>query len=91
MRIAGIANKILLAMRVLQCYNIHTLTKQRVKIMQVQYNNTYSLRPRIALRAYCTTCGDLEVLYNMETDELEPCWDCEQNEANDFNSKAERV
>jgi hypothetical protein len=40
---------------------------------------------------HCTTCGDLEVLYNMETDELEPCWDCEQTEANDINDKAERV
>jgi hypothetical protein len=51
----------------------------------MQYNNTYPQRP------YCTTCGDLEVLYNMETDELEPCWDCEQTESNDFNDKAERV
>jgi hypothetical protein len=72
-------------MRVLQCYTMHTLTKQRVKIMQVQYKNTYPLR------AYCTTCGDLTVLYNMETDELEPCWDCEQTEETDINDKAERV
>jgi hypothetical protein len=53
--------------------------------MQVQYKNTYPLH------TYCTTCGDLSVLHNMETDELEPCWACEQTEATDINDKAERV
>ena len=64
---------------------MHTLTKQRVKIMQTFIFNSYHIHIQ------CTTCGDLGVLYNMETDELEPCWDCEQTEANDFNDKAERV
>jgi hypothetical protein len=43
------------------------------------------------IHTYCSTCGDLSVLHNMETDELEPCWACEQTEANDNNDKAERV
>ncbi len=65
-------------------YNIHLLKQQqRVKIMQVQNIKL--------IHTYCSTCGDLSVLHNMETDELEPCWACEQTEANDFNDKAERV
>ena len=44
------------------------------------------------IHTYCSTCGDLSVLHNMETDELELCWACdEQTEENDINDKAERV
>jgi hypothetical protein len=39
----------------------------------------------------CRTCGGLGILYNMETDNNEPCWDCRDNDVCEFNNKAERV